>query len=73
VQPARLASVQHEPSISAGHEPGLGPLERCLGYHRWSIENALNEYIRHASAVFAIPPGVTRGGAIGEQLFDQRF
>ena len=38
VQPARLASVQHEPSISAGLEPGLGLLERRLRYHRWSIE-----------------------------------
>jgi deferrochelatase/peroxidase EfeB len=30
----------------------------------------LNEYIRHtSSAVFAVPPGVERGGYVGEQLF----
>jgi deferrochelatase/peroxidase EfeB len=38
---------------------------------RLGRDDALNEYIRHtSSAVFAIPPGVARGGTIGEQLFD---
>ena len=32
--------------------------------------DALNEYIEHtASALFAVPPGVERGGYIGETLF----
>jgi deferrochelatase/peroxidase EfeB len=32
--------------------------------------DALNEYIRHTgTGVFAVPPGVQRGGSIGETLF----
>lgn len=32
--------------------------------------DAMNEYIRHVgSALFAVPPGATRGGYIGEALF----
>ena len=32
--------------------------------------DALNEYIRHVgSAIFAVPPGATRGGFVGESLF----
>jgi deferrochelatase/peroxidase EfeB len=34
--------------------------------------DALNEYIRHtSSAVFAVPPGIARGGYVGEGLFRQ--
>jgi deferrochelatase/peroxidase EfeB len=37
---------------------------------RLGSDDALNEYVRHtSSAVFAIPPGVSRGGYVGEQLF----
>ena len=40
-------------------------LQRRLG-----ADDALNEYIHHtSSAVFAIPPGVRRGGYVGEGLF----
>jgi deferrochelatase/peroxidase EfeB len=34
-------------------------------------EDPLNEYIEHnSSAIFAVPPGVKRGGYIGETLFN---
>ena len=37
---------------------------------RLASQDALNEYIEHtASAIFAIPPGTSRGGWIGESLF----
>jgi deferrochelatase/peroxidase EfeB len=37
---------------------------------RLGSSDALNEYIKHtSSAVFAIPPGVRRGGFVGEGLF----
>jgi deferrochelatase/peroxidase EfeB len=40
-------------------------LQRKLGVH-----DALNEYIEHTgSALFACPPGVTRGGSWGDALF----
>jgi deferrochelatase/peroxidase EfeB len=40
------------------------PIQRRLGE-----SDALNEYIRHTgSALFAIPPGVTSGGFVGETL-----
>jgi deferrochelatase/peroxidase EfeB len=39
-------------------------IQRRLGSH-----DALNEYIKHVgSAVFAVPPGVSRGGYVGETL-----
>ena len=39
-------------------------IQRTLGL------DALNEYIEHtSSAVFAVPPGVRRGGFLGEGLF----
>jgi deferrochelatase/peroxidase EfeB len=38
---------------------------------RLAASEALNEYIQHvASGLFAIPPGTTAGGYIGETLFD---
>jgi deferrochelatase/peroxidase EfeB len=38
--------------------------------HRLARNDALNEYISHrGSALFAIPPGVSRGGFVGERLF----
>ena len=41
------------------------PLQRRLGQN-----DRLNEYIQHtSSAVFACPPGIRRGGYVGEQLF----
>jgi deferrochelatase/peroxidase EfeB len=41
------------------------PIQMRLANH-----DALNEYIRHtASALFAVPPGVRRGGYVGETLF----
>ncbi len=37
---------------------------------RLAAQDALNEYIEHtSSAIFAIPPGTSRGGWIGETLF----
>ncbi|WP_210495042.1 iron uptake transporter deferrochelatase/peroxidase subunit [Patulibacter sp. SYSU D01012] len=40
-------------------------LQRKLG-----VGDALNEYIRHTgSALFAVPPGIRRGGFVGEGLF----
>jgi deferrochelatase/peroxidase EfeB len=40
------------------------PIQRRLGSN-----DALNEYIKHVgSAVFAVPPGVRRGGYVGETL-----
>jgi deferrochelatase/peroxidase EfeB len=37
---------------------------------RLGASDSLNEYIRHtSSALFAVPPGVARGGYIGEDLF----
>ena len=37
---------------------------------RLAGQDALNEYIEHtSSAIFAVPPGVSRGGWIGETLF----
>jgi deferrochelatase/peroxidase EfeB len=41
------------------------PIQRRL-----ASSDSLNEYIEHnSSAIFAIPPGVRRGGWIGETLF----
>ena len=41
------------------------PLQRRLG-----ATDALNEYIKHVgSALFAVPPGASRGGFAGERLF----
>ena len=38
--------------------------------HRLAQNDALNEYISHrGSAVFAVPPGVSQGGYIGDGLF----
>ncbi|MEB3102580.1 iron uptake transporter deferrochelatase/peroxidase subunit [Ferviditalea candida] len=38
--------------------------------HRLSSNDALNEYTLHtANAVFAVPPGASKGGFIGETLF----
>ena len=38
--------------------------------HRLGRNDALNEYISHrGSALFAVPPGVARGGFVGEGLF----
>lgn len=40
-------------------------VQRSLAGH-----DALNEYIKHVgSAIFAIPPGVRRGGSVGDALF----
>ena len=40
------------------------PIQRRLG-----ANDALNEYIRHTgSAVFAIPPGASPGGYVGQGL-----
>ena len=40
------------------------PLQRRLG-----ASDALNEYIKHTgSALFAVPPGASRGGGVGERL-----
>ena len=51
---------------SATRTQQFAALQRRLGR-----DDALNEYILHtSSALFAIPPGVARGGTIGEQLFD---
>jgi len=37
---------------------------------RLGRRDALNEYIRHTgSAIFAVPPGTSRGGYVGEALF----
>ena len=37
---------------------------------RLSQNDALNEYIEHTSSgIFAIPPGFTKGGWLGESLF----
>jgi deferrochelatase/peroxidase EfeB len=37
---------------------------------RLGANDSLNEYIRHtSSALFAVPPGIARGGYIGEDLF----
>jgi deferrochelatase/peroxidase EfeB len=37
---------------------------------RLGANDALNEYIKHtSSAIFAIPPGASRGGFVGEGLF----
>jgi deferrochelatase/peroxidase EfeB len=37
---------------------------------RLASQDALNEYIEHtSSAIFAVPPGTTRGGWVGETLF----
>ncbi|MET0894795.1 MAG: deferrochelatase/peroxidase EfeB, partial [Acidimicrobiia bacterium] len=34
--------------------------------------DALNEYIRHeTSGVYAVPPGIARGGYVGETLFNR--
>ena len=73
-------------SYTDGIDPATGQLDAGLFFlafqrdphtqfatiqRRLGRDDALNEYIRHtSSAVFAIPPGVTRGGTIGEQLFD---
>lgn len=41
------------------------PLQRRLG-----LNDALNEYIKHTgSALFAVPPGASRTGFVGERLF----
>ena len=51
--------------ISFQRVPGkqFVPLQRRLGQN-----DRLNEYIQHtSSAVFACPPGVRRGGYVGEQ------
>ena len=38
--------------------------------HRLAAHDRLNEYIVHTgSAIFAVPPGVRRGGYVGETLF----
>jgi deferrochelatase/peroxidase EfeB len=38
--------------------------------HRLAANDLLNEYLFHTgSAIFAVPPGVQRGGSIGETLF----
>jgi deferrochelatase/peroxidase EfeB len=54
--------------ISFQRDPGrqFVPLQRRLGQN-----DALNEYIKHtSSAVFAVPPGVSRrGGHVAEALF----
>ena len=54
--------------ISFQRDPGrqFVPLQRRLGQN-----DALNEYIKHtSSAVFAVPPGVSRpGGYVAEALF----
>lgn len=52
--------------ISFQRDPGkqFVPLQRRLGQN-----DRLTEYIQHtSSAVFACPPGVRRGGYVGEQL-----
>jgi deferrochelatase/peroxidase EfeB len=37
---------------------------------RLGLSDELNEYIKHTgSAVFAVPPGATPGGFVGERLF----
>jgi deferrochelatase/peroxidase EfeB len=41
--------------------------------HRLAAHDRLNEYTEHTgSAIFAVPPGVGRGGYVGETLFDSR-
>jgi deferrochelatase/peroxidase EfeB len=53
--------------IAYQRDPGLQfiPLQRKLAAH-----DALNEYIVHVgSGIFAVPPGVTKGGWIGQHLF----
>jgi deferrochelatase/peroxidase EfeB len=53
--------------ISFQRDPGkqFVPLQRRLGQN-----DRLTEYIQHTgSAVFACPPGIRRGGYVGEQLF----
>ena len=53
--------------ISFQRDPGkqFVPLQRRLGQN-----DRLTEYIQHtSSAVFACPPGVRRGGYVGEELF----
>jgi deferrochelatase/peroxidase EfeB len=37
---------------------------------RLSRQDGMHEYLRHTgSALFAVPPGVRRGGYVGEPLF----
>jgi deferrochelatase/peroxidase EfeB len=37
---------------------------------RLATQDAMMEYVRHTgSALFAVPPGVRRGGYVGETLF----
>ena len=37
---------------------------------RLAANDALNEYIQHVgSGLFAIPPGISQGGYIGQTLF----
>jgi deferrochelatase/peroxidase EfeB len=55
--------------ISFQRDPGkqFVPLQRRLGQN-----DRLTEYIQHtSSAVFACPPGVRRGGYVGEELLSQ--
>jgi deferrochelatase/peroxidase EfeB len=40
---------------------------------RLATDDRLNEYIKHlGSAIFAVPPGATPGGFIGQELFEGR-
>ncbi len=71
-------------SFTDGVDESLGELEAGLFFicfqrdpekqfvaiqRRLGSSDALNEYIKHVgSAVFAVPPGVSRGGYVGETL-----
>jgi deferrochelatase/peroxidase EfeB len=72
-------------SFTDGFDPELGQLDAGLFFiafqrdphrqfaaiqRRLGGSDKLNEYIKHTgSAVFAIPPGVARGGSVGDGLF----
>lgn len=72
-------------SFADGADPGTGELDAGLFFiafmrnpqrqfvplqARLAAADALNDFIQHrASAVFAVPPGVSRGGVIGGGLF----
>ncbi|HEY6608195.1 MAG TPA: iron uptake transporter deferrochelatase/peroxidase subunit [Candidatus Limnocylindria bacterium] len=44
--------------------------EQFIAVQRMLSSDLLNEYIRHVgSAIFAVPPGATAGGFVGETLF----
>ena len=63
-------SASSTPGSSSSATSGTRGASSSAIQRRLAHNDALNEYIFHdGSAIFAVPPGVHRGGSIGEPLF----